>query len=123
LLNDFIITQAIIFGISIRVNDNRFKETIGRVLFLLSAVTMGLLNTTTDNESTHCLLILGTLYLNRYNLTLIDALTFPGDVTRMDVSYCRRIGGLFENFGRGNAVGQAQPVAPVETNVVTNPLG
>lgn len=122
LVNDFIITQAIIFGISVRVNDNRFKETIGRVLFFLSAVTMGLLNTTTDNESTHCLLILGTLYLKRYNLTMIDAFTFPGDVTQVNESYCRRIGNLFDNFGRGNAIGQAQPVAPVETNVVTHPF-
>ncbi len=55
---DFILSQAILFGFSLRVSNNRFKEG---VLFnsLFSAITLGLLNMTTHNQATHCLWISG----------------------------------------------------------------
>jgi len=57
LLDDFILTHALLFGLSLRVSDNRFKEGIPNAP--LSAITIGLFNTTTDNQSTHCLYIVG----------------------------------------------------------------
>jgi hypothetical protein len=63
LLDDYIIAQAILAGISVRASDNRFKESINlftRKMTTFSAITAGLFyNTTTDNQSTHCLWILG----------------------------------------------------------------
>jgi len=65
LLDDFIIANAIVFGMSVRVSDNRFKDftvfdfTPGLSNIPFSAITLGLFNTTTDNQSTHCLWIIG----------------------------------------------------------------
>ena len=42
---------------SLRVSDNRFKEARRHAAF--SGITLGLLNMTTDNQATHCLLIVG----------------------------------------------------------------
>ena len=53
-----ILTDAALFGLmSLRVSDNRFKEAVNHALF--SGITIGRLNMTTDNQATHCLLILG----------------------------------------------------------------
>lgn len=71
LLDDFIITQAIVVGLSVRVSDNRFKEGIFNAA--LSAITIGLFNTTTDNQSTHCLFIIGlpSLTVDHANVSLM----------------------------------------------------
>jgi hypothetical protein len=50
-------TNAVAGGWSVRVADNRFEE--GMSATSLSAVTVGMLNSTTDNLSTHCLLVIG----------------------------------------------------------------
>jgi hypothetical protein len=50
------LTQALLLAVSVRATDNRFKE--GAADCLLSAVTLGLINVTSQNEATHCLLIL-----------------------------------------------------------------
>lgn len=44
------------FAVTTRVTGNRMKERLGRAL--LSAYTLGYMNTTSDNHSTHCLLVL-----------------------------------------------------------------
>jgi hypothetical protein len=72
LLDDFVITHALLFGITVRANDNRFRE--GLFNAVLSAITIGLLNITTDNESTHCLVVEGFRKLRRHNLVLLSAL-------------------------------------------------
>jgi Family of unknown function (DUF6519) len=54
-LGDIIFTQAIVLGMSVRVTGNRFKE--GILGAWLSAMTFGFVNMTTNNQSTHCLLI------------------------------------------------------------------
>ena len=71
LLDDFVFSHACLFGITIRANDNRFREGILNAGF--SALTVGMLNITTDNESTHCLVVLGPLKLRRHNLVLMSA--------------------------------------------------
>jgi hypothetical protein len=65
LIDDFVIAHAILAGISVRASDNRFKESSllprkqKKVGLPFSAITVGLFNTTTDNQSTHCLWIMG----------------------------------------------------------------
>jgi len=70
LLDDFVFTHAFLFGATIRVTDNRFKEGCGNAF--LSAMTFGLLNITSDNESTHCLFVAGGRKLRRHNLVLLS---------------------------------------------------
>lgn len=71
---DFLIFPNFIFAPSVRVNDNRFKES----LFggFISALSVGILNTTTDNQATHCLLAVGNpgLKVFDHNIELWDAL-------------------------------------------------
>ncbi len=52
LVSDIVGSNFIGWGWSIRCDDNRFKE--GLVNALASAITIGLMNTTTDNQGTHC---------------------------------------------------------------------
>jgi hypothetical protein len=64
LLDDIVLAQTMLIGLSVRASDNRFKdgsiiEILGGVTGLFSALTLGLFNTTTDNQSTHCLWIIG----------------------------------------------------------------
>lgn len=54
---DFVLVHALLFGFSLRVTGGRFTESLGRAMY--SAMTMGLLNTTAHNQSTHCLLVAG----------------------------------------------------------------
>ena len=72
LVDDFILSQAFLFGFSLRASDNRFKE--GLFNAVLSAVTLGLYNTTTDNQSTHCLLVRGLpqLTVDAHNTSLAN---------------------------------------------------
>jgi hypothetical protein len=81
LFDDFVITNALLFGITIRTNDNRFRE--GILNAALSAITVGLVNITTDNESTHCLVAEGWRKIRRHNLVLLSALSGRRDVCRM----------------------------------------
>ncbi|MCW3475296.1 DUF6519 domain-containing protein [Limobrevibacterium gyesilva] len=62
LLLDFILTNALVFGFSVHVADNRFKEPLGLGAFrpvFLSAATLALMNETADNQGTHCFYALG----------------------------------------------------------------
>ena len=53
----YLTDAALLALMSVRASDNRFKEVPGHVAF--SAITLGRLNMTTDNQATHCLLIAG----------------------------------------------------------------
>ena len=57
LWTDFLIFPNFLYAPSVRASDNRFKE--GFLNALLSGVTFGFMNTTTDNHSTHCLIAIG----------------------------------------------------------------
>ncbi|MCP4341220.1 MAG: hypothetical protein GY799_20645 [Desulfobulbaceae bacterium] len=53
-LDDFVLSNAVVIGWTLRVTGNRFKEAIGGALF--SALTLSLLaNTTVLNQGTHCI--------------------------------------------------------------------
>ncbi|HLL70150.1 MAG TPA: DUF6519 domain-containing protein [Pyrinomonadaceae bacterium] len=91
LLDDFIISQALVFGISVRVSDNRFKE--GFFNAILSAMTFGMLNATTDNQATHCLLIRGWPQLVVSNPNIILQ-------TLTSRSLCDRFDQVLRDFGQ-----------------------
>jgi len=69
--NVFYLLDAFLLGGSVRVADNRFSETWFHAV--LSAWSVGLMNTTTDNQSTHCMLAsaLPSLRIFRDNLHFI----------------------------------------------------
>lgn len=73
LRDDFVLVQAILFGISVRVSDNRFKEGVMNALY--SLMSLGLMNATTNNQSTHCILVHGlpALKVETGNRALVDA--------------------------------------------------
>lgn len=66
-----VLANLIAVGVSVRVNDNRFAETFGRCF--RSAGTLGFMNTTSHNQSTHCLWTGGRLTVVDRNLALIEA--------------------------------------------------
>jgi hypothetical protein len=49
------VTNALAFAISLRASDNRLNEGLPNAIY--SGVTLGVMNMTTDNQATHCLLI------------------------------------------------------------------
>jgi hypothetical protein len=105
LLDDFILANALLLGVTVRANDNRFRE--GLLNAGLSAITVGLLNITTDNESTHCLVVQGFRKLRRHNLVLLSALfetrlchPFEGDDDDDCDSGKRDFGGTFVDPSR-----------------------
>jgi hypothetical protein len=54
---DLVLTNALTFGWSQRMADNRFKEGLLNAFF--SGVSLTLMNTTTDNQGTHCFFPVG----------------------------------------------------------------
>jgi hypothetical protein len=52
-----VLTQLFVFGDSVRVTGNRFKEGPEEALF--SGITIGGMNITAQNEATHCLMVKG----------------------------------------------------------------
>jgi len=68
---DIMISNAIVLGLSVRINDNRFKETL--ILSLFSAISFGVLfNHTVDNQATHCIFADGAQVMKRDNMILWD---------------------------------------------------
>jgi hypothetical protein len=70
LLNDFVVTNGFLLGVSSRTNSNRFAEGMLNAFF--SAVTVGFIaNTTTTNQATHCILALGARLKFAFNTEII----------------------------------------------------
>jgi hypothetical protein len=73
--NFFVLTDVVLGAGSLRVADNRFSETWMRAFF--SGFTIGGMNTTTDNQSTHCLRALafipGNMLVFNDNISLVEA--------------------------------------------------
>ena len=73
LIDDIILSQVMLAGMSVRVSDNRLKESYfqGVPNALLSGLTFGVfMNTTTTNQSTRCLLAFGNRLLRFPNTSL-----------------------------------------------------
>lgn len=72
--SQFFVSANMLFGGSLRMSDNRLSETWMRAFF--SGTTLGLMNTTTDNQSTHCLQAFAMdpdMRVFRDNLSLVEA--------------------------------------------------
>ncbi len=72
---DLVLINTILFGVTVRSNDNRFSD--GVTLTLYSLVSFGFMNTATGNQSTHCLLPVGLMKAVNSNLVLDSALCKP----------------------------------------------
>lgn len=99
LLDDFVLSQAILAAPSLRVADNRFKE--GRFNTLFSAMSLGVMNNTSGNQATHCLFIRplppAPLLVNGPNTELFGPLGTSAEV-------CRRFADTLSNYGTVAAV-------------------
>ena len=74
LTTQFVLTHAVLFGVTMRAGGNRWSE--GWVNAFWSAVTVGFLNATTNNQSTHCLSVRALrndLEVNTGNVALLEA--------------------------------------------------
>jgi hypothetical protein len=69
---DFVLVNTILFGVTVRSNDNRFSDGVTPTLFSLSS--FGFMNTATGNQSTHCLLPVGLMKAVNSNLVLDNTL-------------------------------------------------
>jgi len=87
-----ILSQAYVFGSSVRVTNNRFKEGPADALF--SAVTFGEINITAHNQCTHCLIVRPSGVPSR---TVADGNTIA--VSRDDPTYCVPFDKVMADFG------------------------
>jgi len=55
--SETVISNAVVVGVTVRTNDNRFQE--GSTHSFFSLVSLGFMNTAAANQSTHCLMVLG----------------------------------------------------------------
>jgi hypothetical protein len=87
---------ALLIALSVRAAGNRFQETFGHALF--SAITMAYMNTTTDNQGTHCFAVIygGSQVVNSPNLSLIEISPGSDDPC---VDAVEAIGGLVAKNG------------------------
>jgi len=70
--------DAFVLGFSVQVTSNRFQETLLPLAVVFSGVTIGLLNITTENISTLCLLPFGGALINVNNQCIIALIAQAG---------------------------------------------
>ena len=94
---DFLIFPNFVLAPSVRLSDNRFKESF--LGGFISALSVGILNTTTDNQATHCLLAVGNpgLKVFEHNIELWD--TVFGNFDNFSCSAIRSIISKTFNLG------------------------
>jgi hypothetical protein len=68
---DIVFTDAALFGVTLRSNDNRFQE--GFTVALSSLFSYGFLNTAVGNQATHCMKVYGAKRVYAGNLVIYDA--------------------------------------------------
>ncbi|MEP6508047.1 MAG: DUF6519 domain-containing protein [Gemmatimonadales bacterium] len=76
---DFVISDAIVVGFSLRMASNRFTEGVLGALF--SALTFGVMNNTSQNQATHCIIAGASSPARLINVP--NTILFP-------TSFCRR---------------------------------
>jgi hypothetical protein len=92
LLDDIVLSHVVLFGFSLRACNNRLKESLLHARF--SGLTLGLVNTTTDNQATHCILaraLIPAYLVGTPNTVLIDPL---------GTSYCQASSRILPDFGK-----------------------
>lgn len=65
-----LLTDLLALGFSVRTNDNRLAESWGRAL--MSLLSVGVMNTAADNQSTHCIRAFGLQSAVHHNLVLAE---------------------------------------------------
>ncbi|MGF1625580.1 MAG: DUF6519 domain-containing protein [Alphaproteobacteria bacterium] len=115
-LIDLMFTNLIAVGMTVRINNNRFKESLFITLF--SSVGLGLIfNNTSDNQATHCILSLvsplGSMIpfitpsiVERDNQELFNAISFLG-------FWCERLSTFRNILVRGRGFTPVEPGRPV----------
>lgn len=68
---DFVLINTVLFGVTVRSNDNRLSD--GFTLTLFSLASFGFMNTAIGNQSTHCVIALGLKKAVHANLVFDDA--------------------------------------------------
>lgn len=91
LWGDFLLFPNYILAPSVRVADNRFKESLYGAF--ISGITFGIVNTTTGNQATHCLLVVGNpgLKIDANNIALADAIIPLVNFGNQSLTYCEII--------------------------------
>lgn len=67
---DIVLLNTLLVAASVRANDNRFTDGLTQVFY--SLLSLGLINTATGNQATHCLHVLGAEVVETSNIVLID---------------------------------------------------
>lgn len=120
LADDFILVNALLFGLSARVSDNRFKEGIGNAL--LSALTAGLfMNTTAHNQGTHCILAINGVpsrLIDGPNTTMMAGIEGDADGDP-EASPCLK---MLQSMLGSLATAGTGAAAPAPVAVVTQPV-
>jgi hypothetical protein len=75
---DFVLVNTVLFGITVRSNDNRFSDGITITPFSLAS--FGFMNTATGNQSTHCILPIGLMKAVNSNLVFDNTLCVDAKV-------------------------------------------
>jgi hypothetical protein len=98
LQSGLVVVNLVAFGASLRVSDNRLSEGLPNAV--LSGVTLGMMNMTTDNQATHCLLVRGWAGAN----LVVDQ---PNTVLENAISdgMCDRYVRVLEKFGTASFKG------------------
>ncbi len=103
----YFLTDAFVLGATARITGNRLQERLDRGL--LSGITFGLLNNTSNNQSTHCLLAFGP-----YAGLVFDHNRSVFDMTPKGREYCAAFedmaGRLSKMLGRSYGMTTGEPV-------------
>jgi hypothetical protein len=91
-----LLADLLALGVTVRSSDNRLAETWGRAL--RSILSLALMNTAADNQSTHCISALGLQRAVHHNLSLAEV--FCPDA-------CGHSGTLFGHLVLGAQVGMS----------------
>lgn len=85
LLGDFVFFPNLLLAPSLRITNNRFKESLAGALF--SVFAFGFMNTTTNNQATHCIISRGLprLTVVKDNIELLDLFLINDDGSICDL--------------------------------------
>ena len=98
LIDDFVLINAFVIGVTTRILGNRLKEGLYNTLF--SSMSWGFLNTTAHNEATHCLITMAAPngdVIRDPNLVMIETAAFGPLVP--EIFHCARWRKIFERDG------------------------
>ncbi|MCM1982221.1 DUF6519 domain-containing protein [Lyngbya confervoides] len=83
---DFLLTNTMMLGVTIRSNDNRFQE--GATITVFSLISLGFVNMATGNQATHCLFV----YSPAFRVEALNTILYSGLCERGNVILARLLG-------------------------------